>query len=270
MWIRPLAASVKIFLLSSMLYFLFSFTVTQAQEWHEMKGEHFFIYYQRDEQFASDVLRQSESYYRSIASELGYQRYSGFWTWENRVKIYIFPDKESFRRVTGQSHWSEGMADYTNKSIVSYAWNEGFLEALLPHEITHLVFRDYVGIDGKIPLWIDEGVAQWMEPKKRELLRAAMEKLIAEQKILSLDELMRMDVRQVSDSALVQAFYVEAASLVGFLIREHGSSDFINFCRQLRDKKNVHEALIFAYPTSVRTLEQLEGKWLTYYGGVKK
>lgn len=269
MRIRPLTASVKIFLLFSISHFLFSFTGAHAQGWQEIKGEHFFVYYQQDKSFASDVLRQSETYYRSIASELGYQRYSGFWTWENRVKIYIYPDKDSFLKVTGQSHWSEGLADYTNKSIVSYAWREGFLDALLPHEITHLIFRDYVGIDGEIPLWIDEGVAQWMEPKKRALLRSAMEKLIADQKTLSLEELMRLDVRQASDAAVVQAFYVEAASLVGFLIQEYGSGDFISFCRQLRDKKNVREALTFAYPTSVRTLKQLEEKWLAYYGGTK-
>lgn len=270
MLMRQLAASTRIFVLFSILYSLFSFTVTHAQEWHEMKGEHFFVYYQQDKKFANDVLRQSESYYRSIASELGYQRYSGFWTWENRVKIYIYPDKESFLKVTGQNPWSEGMADYTNKSVISYAWNQDFLEALLPHEITHLIFRDYVGIDSEIPLWLDEGVAQWMEPQKRELLQAAMAKIIVDGKILPLDGLMRLDVRQVSDSDLVHTFYVEAASLVGFLIKEYGSSDFINFCRQLRDKKNVREALTFAYPTTVRTLEQLEEKWLAYYGGKKK
>lgn len=257
-----------------LLFFIFCFPSSAdaagAPQWHELKGEHFFVYYEQDKNFAADVLRRSEEYYRSIASELGYQRYSGFWTWDNRVKIYIYPDKKSFLEASGQNEWSEGMADYTNKTIISYVWNQGFLDALLPHEVTHLIFRDFVGIEGDIPLWLDEGVAQWMEPQKRGLLQAAMGDLMQTNRVLPLEKMMRLDVRQSGNTDLVQIYYVQAAALVGFLIKAYGSQDFINFCRQLRDKKNVQEALVFAYPTSVRTLEELEKKWLEYYGGKKK
>lgn len=260
----------SIVLLFSVLCFLFPCVPASAENWQEVKGEHFIVYYHQDKAFAGDVLRQSEIYYKSIASELGYQRYSGFWTWDHRVKIYIYPDKESFQEVTGQKAWSEGMADYTNKQIISYAWNQGFLDALLPHEITHLIFRDFVGIEGEIPIWLDEGVAQWMEPQKRTAVKSAMNSLIAQGNVLSLDNMMRLDVREQSDQDLVDLFYVEAASLVGFLIREYGSDDFINFCRQLRDKKNIDDALSFAYPTTIRDIQKLEEKWLEYYGGRKK
>jgi len=159
------------------------------------------------------------------------------------------------------------MADYTNKKIISYAWNEGFLEALLPHEVTHLIFRDFVGIEGDIPLWLDEGVAQWMEPKKRKMVKLAMSSFIRDGKVLSLDHMMRLDIRTQSDKELVNLYYVEAASLVGFLIRKYGSSSFLNFCRHLRDNKSMEDALTFAYPTKIRDLRTLEKKWLKYYGG---
>ncbi len=258
---------VFFYFLSSILHFPLLAYSADAQEWQELKSEHFLVFFLDDKAFAKEVSLKAEEYYRTIASELGYQRYSGFWTWDNRVKIYIYPDKAAFAAATGEKEWSEGMADYFNKKIVSYVWNEGFLEALLPHEITHLIFRDFVGMGGAIPLWLDEGVAQWMEPKKREVLHAAMQNLIARGEILSLDKMMNLDIRQVTSTALVQTFYVEAASLVGFLVKQYGSDDFIGFCRQLRDKRNVGEALTFAYPMTVRDLEKLEQKWLEYYGG---
>jgi hypothetical protein len=263
--------------ISFLFYFLFSILhlplsedSVHAWEWQDLKSEHFIVFFSEDKAFAKEVSLKAEEYYKSIASELGYQRYSGFWTWDNRVKIYIYPDKTAFAAATGEKEWSEGMADYFNKKIVSYVWNQGFLEALLPHEITHLIFRDFVGMEGAIPLWLDEGVAQWMEPKKREMLHAAMRNLIVQGEMLTLDKMMNLDIRQATDTALIQMFYIEAASLVGFLVRQYGSGDFIGFCRQLRDKKNIDEALTFAYPTTVRDLEKLEQKWLEYYGGMTR
>ena len=91
-----------------------------------------------------------------------------------------------------------------------------------------------------------------------------MSKMIDDKKAIHLESLMQMDIRKESDTDTVNVFYVEAASLVGFLIRGHGSKQFIEFCRQLRDGKTIETALTFAYPTKMRNLEQLEEKWLKY------
>ncbi len=251
------------FLILAMVMGCLAFSL-QAQDWQELKGDHFIIYFVQDEKFASEVLSKSEKYYRDIASDLGYQRYSSFWTWDNRAKIYIYPDKESFLAASGQQGWSEGMADYTTKSISSYAWHEGFTDALLPHEITHLIFRDYVGFKGEIPLWLDEGVAQWMEPRKREVVKAAVGELLGQGKLFSVAALLKMDVRQVQDADLARTFYIQAMSLVEFLITEYSADQFISFCRQLRDGKSFEEALRFSYPTSIRTVSDLEAEWRSY------
>jgi len=233
----------------------------EAEEWQEAKGEHFIINFFQDEKFAKDVLFKAEKYYADIASELGYQRYSGFWTWDNRVKIYIYPDKESFLKATGQPAWSSGLANYTDKAIISYAWSQEFTEALLPHEITHLIFRDYVGFKGEIPLWLDEGVAQWMEPRKREIIKEATRQLFENGTPLSLRKMLALDIRRSQDEELAKTYYIEAVSLVGFLITKYGSEDFINFCRQLRDGKSFEESLSFSYPTSIRGIKELEERW---------
>ncbi|MDB4349908.1 hypothetical protein OAA99_03040, partial [Omnitrophica bacterium] len=149
-------------LVTLFLLLLFVLTGTAAAEdWKELDSDHFVIYYTQDEKFAKEVTRNAEDYYKDIATDLGYPRYSEFWTWANRVKIYIYPDHASFLKASGQPQWSHGMADYTKKKILSYLWSEMFIDSILPHEIAHLVFRDFVGFTGKIPLWLDEGVAQW-------------------------------------------------------------------------------------------------------------
>ncbi|MFH0738719.1 MAG: hypothetical protein V2A59_02530 [Candidatus Omnitrophota bacterium] len=266
---------------------LIIFSNSLAQGWRELGSEHFRVYFTDNENFAKDVLGKAENYYMNIASDLDYPRYSEFWTWERRVKIYIYPDHASYLRATGQQKWSQGMADYTNKQIKSYIWGQGFVESLLPHEIAHLVFRDFVGFKGEVPLWLDEGVAQWSEKSKRQNIKAMARQLYDNDSILSLADMMKIDIRNVtgndrvyirsartksgdsgvlflSGDNLVNTYYLQAVSLVGFLIERYGSSDFAVFCRQLRDGKTLEEALKATYPTHIRDLAELENKWREY------
>ncbi len=241
-------------------------TEATAQSWQKLKGEHFIVYFLQDNKFAKDVSDKAEEYYNKIADDLGYARYSNFWAWNKRVKIYIYPDKDSYLSyVTTHDHptWSCGMANYTKKEIISYAQSRGFLDGVLPHEITHLIFRDYVG-QKNIPIWIDEGVAQWEEKGKRQFVKREMKELLQHHDPIPIERMMILNIGRIKNETIVELFYVEAVSLVDFLITEHGADNFIFFCRQLRDGKDVNEALKFAYPVSIRNVNALEDKWLEY------
>ncbi|HCD37891.1 MAG TPA: hypothetical protein DEQ77_04055 [Candidatus Omnitrophica bacterium] len=259
-----------------------------AQNWQELKSEHFIVYFEQDENFAKEVSYKAEVYYQRIASDLGYARYSNFWTWDNRVKIYIYKEKESFLKATNQPTWSEGMADYRNKQIVSYGWSKGFVESLLPHEMAHLIFRDFVGFKGEVPLWLDEGVAQWAEEAKRREYKQLAKQYLRQNTLLSLDDMMRVDIRNVKEvdkvhvrsiikkdgerlflfiggESLVTLYYLESVTLIGFLMDKYGSVSFVDFCRQLRDGKSLQDALGAAYSTySIRTLQDLEDRLIEH------
>ena len=258
-----------------------------AGDWSEKKSEHFIVYFNQNEQFAQDVLNGAEKDYRNIAYDLGYARYSEFWTWDKRVKIYIYPDRSSFLKATAQPTWSEGMADYTNKEIVSYVWGKGFIESLLPHEIAHLVFRDFVGFRGEIPLWLDEGVAQWAEVAKRKDMKDMIQRYYQDDNLLLISDIMRLNITNLKDKQgvliratrtkdgkdgvlflspnnLVEIYYLESVSLIGYLIEKFGSQAFSGFCRELRDGKGVEEALKTAYPSYIRNIREFEDGWRAY------
>ena len=276
-------------LISVLVFPLFFILVTAsfAQEWIELNGEHFIVYFIGEEKLAKEILDKAEFFYRNIATELGYPRYSEFWMWDKRVKIYLYPDHQAFLKATGQPQWSQGMADYKNKTIISYAWSKGFVEALLPHEIAHLIFRDFVGFKGEIPLWLDEGVAQWEEEAKRKQIKAMSRQLFNNDSVLSLEDMMKLDIRHItqtdrvyirstltksgergvlflSGDNLINTYYIQAVSLVGFLIEKYGSYAFAAFCRELRDGKSLEDALKFAYPDHIRNLTEFENKWREY------
>ena len=95
------------------------------------------------------------------------------------------------------------MADYRGKKIISYTWSRGFLESLLPHEMAHLIFRDFVGFRGEIPLWLDEGIAQWAESFKRDYVKTLAKQAYKDNLILPLKEMMILDVRKIKADSKV-------------------------------------------------------------------
>ena len=252
-------------LLLSVVCFLFVSTVV-AQDWQKVKGEHFIVYFFQDNKFAENVLNKAEEYYDKIADDLGYARHSNFWAWDKRVKIYIYPNRDAYLSyVTTHDYaaWSVGMANYAKKEIISYVQSRGFMDGILPHEITHLIFRDYVG-QKNIPIWIDEGVAQWEEKGKRRFVKRKMRELLQHHEPISIERMMILNIGRIKNETIVELFYVEAVSLIDFLITEYGADNFIFFCRQLRDGKNMNEALKFAYPVAIRNVNILQDKWLEY------
>ena len=240
-----------------------------AEDWQELKGEHFEIFYLEDAGFAQGVLTQAEKYYEKIASDLGYSRYDNFWQWDNRAKIYIYRDQDEFLKATGKKSWVYGVAIYNERKIISYKWSQGFFDTLLPHELSHLIFRDFVGFKGDVPLWLDEGVSQWEEANKRKRAIYTVRGLIKKKEFIPLAELMRLSPGSGSenDFTLSAKLYAQAVTLVGYLIGKYGPTRFAQFCRSLRDGKSIDEALSSAYTDLIRNIDELEKGWIKSYGG---
>ena len=234
---------------------------TDSCAWDVIKEKHFLVYYRQDADFARRVGRQAEEEYERIARAIGYTRYGDFWLWDNRARIFIYPDRRSFLRGTGAPKWAAGKARYEQKAIDTFNGSSAFFDSLLPHELAHLIFRDFVGFEGDIPLWLDEGVAQWAEKRKRRMSKRIVLAQFKRDRLIPLETLTALDVRslQRTDAALV--FYSQAADIVGFMIEDHGSERFRTFCGHLRDGKTLDEALRFTYASRMRNLKELEFAW---------
>jgi hypothetical protein len=223
-------------------------------EWQVLKSSHFLVMHRADEEFAKRVLDKAESSYTVISSDLGFTRYQNFWVWDNRVKILIYPTAAEFVAACKAPVWALGQASYARHEIACYQQSgPGFLNSLLPHELSHLILADYVGVD-RVPLWLAEGFAQW-EQEGRSSSGGRPEKWIR------LADLLEMDIRRNASPQQVALFYAQSASVVGFMISSYGGAAFGKFCKALRDGKTVEAALVVAYAGDIPTVERLEEKW---------
>ena len=111
---------------------------------------------------------------------------------------------------------------------------------------------------------MDEGVAQWEEPAKREMSKKIARYLVSTAKDFHTQDLMTTDVRKIRDEEKVHYFYMQSVSLVDYLIKTYGPLSFTEFCRALRDGKKFEEALRAAYPESIGSLNDLDSKWREY------
>lgn len=260
-----------------------------AIEWRNVRTSHFVVFYaavkrnyeaprasarlEQEEMFANAVGRQAELCYDRIADDLGYRRLSNFWTWDQRARIYVYPGSISLMRAAGRPSWSRGAADCSKRAV--FCWHcdeEELLDEILPHELGHLIFQDFIGFETAVPLWLHEGVAQLQEragARRRTARQKALE-ILWGNRLLPVKDLTAIDgesLRKEMSTRSVWEFYIQALSLVDFLIKKGGKGNFERFCRQLRDGKDLDEALRFAYPSSIRSTEELGKKWVRYITG---
>ena len=80
------------------------------------------------------------------------------WLWERRCRIYL-PHSGGLSAGHESAAVVRGMVHYRQRVVYSFLGAPAFLDKT-PHELAHIVFREFVGFDNAgVPRWLDEGVA---------------------------------------------------------------------------------------------------------------
>jgi hypothetical protein len=255
---------LKKYLFLFLIFFAFcgNLRAQDAVKWKEFKGTHLIVYYKNTpEDFVGQVAEKAEYYYNAIADALGFNRHN-FWLWDNRASIYIYDNAADYASFTKQPSWSAGNAVPEKKEISSYPGARDFVAVVLPHEMGHIIFREFVGFTNyAVPLWLDEGVASFQQKSGSSAALSIIKQGMANGGFIKLQDLSGFSL-EGRDSASVKLFYAEAFEVVNFLIKEFGKDRFVLFCQNLRDKKDLNRALASAY--SFGSLLELGSAWDKY------
>ena len=144
--------------------------------WKEAKSEHFIISYRSGipVDYVKEFTRKCERYYVLVTNRLGFNRFD-FWLWEKRTKIFIYKTRADYLKATGRPGWSGSSVHVKKRFINTFYFEKGFFDTILPHELTHIILREFIGFKTEAPLWFDEGVASanekdgYLHPKIRTL-----------------------------------------------------------------------------------------------------
>jgi len=236
-------------------------------DWQEHSTDHFIIYYHKEipQDYIKEVAAKAEEYYQSIAENLGFNLYE-FWLWDNRAKIYIFKDAKEYRQEKPlKPYWSGGNVSVRRKIIKTYPWAEGFFDRLLPHELGHIMFREFVGFRNNVPLWLDEGVATLQEKADIKNNSIMMKKLLRKTIPIPISKLTRI----TQETLIVpEVFYPQSASIVDYLLSQFGKERFVKFCKYLKDGSLFEKAIASVY--NFNDLIQLEKAWIEYLKNLKE
>jgi len=255
-------------MLKSKLLILFIFmpvvVFAQNPDWREFKSTHFVVLYQQaPEGLLNQLTQKAEEYYNEITEDFGFNRFN-FWTWDNRAKIYLFDTQDQYRNAHRDLDWSIGVVSIGNKSIQSYTLAPGLLDNVMAHELAHIIFREMVGFNNPaVPLWLDEGAASFQERRsKSQSVKNYLVSKIKANIFMDINQLNSFDLRQTEDKQKVELFYLEAYSILDYLVKRFGKDKFVFFCQDLRDRKDLARALRSAY--SFDSLGEFEAGWKAY------
>lgn len=233
-----------------------AFAEVNSSFWQAKKSQHFVIYYQEaPEDFVDELITRAEDYYNGIVDDLGFRRMD-FWSWDNRAKIYLYKNADDFHKDSRRSEWAGAMVSVNNRTIETFVGQPGFFDSILPHEMTHIIFREFIGPKASLPLWIDEGVAGSQEQSNLKTRLEIAKGLVAKEQYIKLDKF--SEIYSLGDIT-PYVFYSQAASLIDFLIKEQGREGFLDFSRALRDGKDWKEAIFSVYHFS--SLDEMEKEW---------
>lgn len=240
-----------------------SWAFLQEKDWNRQSSVHFLIYYrQAPESFISKVIETSEEYYNSITTSLGFIRYE-YWLWDERARIYIYDSLQDYLENSGQPSWSIASAIPKKKEIYTYWGSENFFNTTLPHELAHIILREFVGFDNPaVPFWLDEGVAFYMQKDKSNLSRYLVKETMAKNSLWDLKALTAINPVTIRDRELVEIFYAQAESVVEYLLRKFGREKFVYFCQLLRDHKDLEKSIRICY--GFENLTKLSQAWQEY------
>jgi hypothetical protein len=248
---------------------LWSFAYAAEKDLRQLRAEHFIINYDEDVSvdYVYEVKNISEDLYRIITQEFRLVR-NEFWLGENRAKIFIAKNQDDYLSRFNCPSWSSACVDYKEKLIYTYPNQEKF-NSILVHELTHIIFREYVGMD-KLPLWLDEGIAAYMEEKhsKPRLKRdvSPVGRAIKDNSYIRVSDLNKITFSDIKgkDQDYVNLFYLESFSIVSFLIEKYSMDSFSQVSYFLRKGHSCQQAIYKAI-YSLRTWEDLEAQWKKFY-----
>lgn len=201
--------------------------------------------------------RLCEENYSRIMSDVGLYSFVPL----TPYNIYVYKDLDEFVSKTGQPRWSGGIA--RGNAILVYESEQA--AAILAHEMTHLVFNEFIGMANNRDFkWINEGLAVYEETRASASSRKDYSQRVTtlvKPNPIPFSQMINL-VPQQEQAGAVERWYAQAGSVIAFMINEGGTMGFSTFITRLKAGILPDAAVAEAFPGLWRNLGEIEKSWL--------
>ena len=204
-------------------------------DFSEADSGHFALHYegkQTSNALRHQILDTLESHYNSLVNELGVAP-------RQTISVSLYTT-QSFFDVTQSPGWSGAV--YDGKLRIPVDGLTGVtsdLSRVLKHELTHAFINQIT--HGRCPQWLNEGVAQALEPKNTSSVGRQMAQLYSDRRQIPLNELEGSWMGFSNGQAYVA--YYEGLAAVEYIRNTYGMGDIQRILQRLGDGSTSEAAL---------------------------
>jgi tetratricopeptide (TPR) repeat protein len=223
------------------------------------QSTHFILHYQGDAtstELQPQLLATMEGEFQDLASQLGYEP-------SENIIVILYTQKE-FVDITQAPSWAGAMNDGKLRIPVRgvTAMNPE-LARVLKHELTHSFLRSLAG--GRCPAWLNEGLAQLIEPRSSSAFASQLAVLFQQQKTIPFSALEGSFIRFSDLQA--QVAYAESLSGVEYLRERYGMNEIVKMLRNIGSGTEPELALRQSTGMDYSGFQQRIGEYLAKAGG---
>ena len=222
------------------------------------QSAHFTLHYQGDATSADlqrQVLATMEEAYRDLASQLSYQP-------AENIIVILYTQRE-FADITQAPSWAGAINDGKLRiPIGGITAMNAQLERILKHELTHSFLRSLTG--GRCPTWLNEGMAELIEPRSSSSYASRLSALFQERKAIPFSALEGSFTRFSDLQA--QVAYAESLSGVEYLRDRYGMGEVVRMLRNIGSGAEPEMALRQSTGMDYSAFAQRVGEYLAKVG----
>jgi len=222
--------------------------LSSETNYREQESSHFSLRYegkQSSDAFRHQLLDTLEHHYNDLVSEIGILP-------RNTIAVVLYTN-QAFFDVTHAPTWTAAVNDGKLRMPV-----EGMesvtpeLSRVLKHELAHSFVNQ--AARGKCPVWLNEGIAQMVEPQSAERFKRGLARLFKEGQVTPLAKLNGTFMGFSDQQAAIA--YAESLALTEYIRDTYGVSALTTTLQRLNEGQNIDEALRSAIHSTEQQLEQ--------------
>lgn len=213
---------------------------------HRQDSLHF-----RTEAYGADKAQAAselaEALYRKIMEDTGLYSFMP----RELYPLVLYAGREEYLKKTGLPEWSGGVS--AGRAL--YMHEGPGLRPVLAHEMTHLVFNEYLGRQDPTLRWVNEGLAVFEEVEASGQWRGRpATRPIPFREMVNLAPIGEKET-------LVNDWYGQVGSVVRFMIERGGRVGFGEFLKALKDGRSFDDAVRQGFPGHWSGMAALETAW---------